>query len=244
MEIRGFKHLKHWYKGNLHSHTTNSDGKLTPWEAAELYKRNGYHFLCFSEHDKFTDYRSLFDAEDFLILPGLEASAALCEAKGTGRKKKVHHIHGILGTEAMQKEARARGTLFSHMEMFPSELYYGEWDGQAAADRLSDELRGRGCFTTYNHPVWSRVREDEFLNTKGIWAVEIYNYNTVNESGTGYDTLHWDEMLRAGKRVFGFASDDNHNEGLFDDSCGGYVMVNADCLSHEEIVNNLLIGNY
>ena len=34
-----------WYKGNLHSHTTNSDGRLRPEEAAAFYKNYGYHFV-------------------------------------------------------------------------------------------------------------------------------------------------------------------------------------------------------
>ena len=74
-------------------------------------------------------------------------------------------------------------------------------------------------------PIWSRVRESEFIYTKGIWALEIFNYDTVNESATGYDETYWDVMLREGIPMLGFASDDNHNEGLFDDSCGGYIVV-------------------
>lgn len=59
--IQGFSKEGNWYKGNLHSHTTNSDGMLTPKEAVALFREQGYHFLCFSEHDKYTDYRQEFD---------------------------------------------------------------------------------------------------------------------------------------------------------------------------------------
>lgn len=45
-----------WYKGNLHSHTTNSDGHLTPAQAVALFRQYGYSFLCLSEHDYYTDY--------------------------------------------------------------------------------------------------------------------------------------------------------------------------------------------
>lgn len=58
-----------------------------------------------------------------------------------------------------------------------------------------------GMVATYNHPIWSRVREEEFINTEGIWALEIYNYNTVNESNTGYDETYFDVMLREGKKI-------------------------------------------
>lgn len=33
----GFKEEGNWYKGNLHSHTVDSDGCLTPGEAVELF---------------------------------------------------------------------------------------------------------------------------------------------------------------------------------------------------------------
>ena len=240
--IEGFKGRGNWYKGNLHSHTVNSDGKLTPAESVKLFQDNGYHFLCLSEHDLYTDYRKEFDSSEFIILPGLEASAVLFEKEGGIRRKKVHHIHGILGTELMQQKAVK--PLFRHMERLEVPVYYGDWDGAAVAQQLADELAARGCITTYNHPVWSRVEEREFVDTDGIFGLEIFNYNTVNESGTGYDTAHWDVMLRKGRRIHGFASDDNHNEGLFDDACGGYVWVKADGLTHDNILSALVEGNY
>lgn len=238
----GFDKSGNWYKGNLHSHTTSSDGRLTPEEAVELYKENGYSFLCFSEHDLYTDRRDEFDCEDFIILPGLEASVILCEKERPGRRLKVHHIHGILGTEEMQRAAGAK--VFEDQEFVEPEKFYGTWDGAGEAQRLCDYLRSRGCITVYNHPVWSRVEPEEFIHTEGLWALEIFNYNTVNESNTGYDCISWDRMLRGGKNIGAAAADDNHNEGIFDDACGGFIMVRAEKLTHEDILQNMIKGNY
>ena len=238
----GFSGSGNWYKGNLHSHTVNSDGKLTPEESVRLFKEHGYSFLCFSEHDLYTDYRSEFDCEDFIILPGLEASVMLCEEEAPHKKLKVHHIHGILGTEQMQKAAGEH--VFREREFVKPAKLYGTWDGAVEAQKLCDYLKSRGCLTIYNHPVWSRVEAEEFIETEGLWAIEIFNYGTVNESNTGYDYLSWDRMLRHGKRITAVAADDNHNEGFFDDACGGYIVVRADRLSHEEILKNMIIGNY
>lgn len=242
MDIEGFKGMGSWYKGNLHSHTSNSDGMLKPEESVELFKNRGYHFLCLSEHDTYTDYRDRFNTEEFIILPGLEASAVLYEKKGSVHRKKVHHIHGILGTDKMQREAVK--PLFHHMERLEPLIYYGKWDGAAVARQMVDELAARGCAATYNHPIWSRVREEDFIHTKGIFGLEIFNYNTVNECGMGYDVTYWDVMLREGIRIHGLATDDNHNEGLFDDACGGFIWVKADSLSHDHIIKALLSGNY
>jgi len=40
-----------WYKGNLHTHSLWSDGDDFPEMIADWYKRHGYHFLGFTEHN-------------------------------------------------------------------------------------------------------------------------------------------------------------------------------------------------
>lgn len=239
---KGFSESGNWYKGNLHSHTVNSDGLLKPEESVKLFKERGYSFLCFSEHDLYTDYREEFDCEDFIILPGLEASVMLCEKEAPYRGLKAHHIHGILGTKKMQKAAGER--VFKGREYVKPIRFYGTWDGALEAQKLCGYLKSRGCVTIYNHPVWSRVEPDEFIHTEGLLAIEIFNYNTVNESNTGYDSQSWDLMLRKGKKIAAVATDDNHNEGLFDDACGGFIMVKSKQLTHEDILTNIISGNY
>jgi len=38
-------------KGCLHTHTTCSDGKLSPQEVANAYESKGYDFIAFTDHD-------------------------------------------------------------------------------------------------------------------------------------------------------------------------------------------------
>lgn len=237
----GFKNYKNWYKGNLHSHTTVSDGMLTPEEAVKYYKENGYHFICLSEHETYTDYRNTLDSEDFITIPSVERSIILYEKENTSNRYKVHHMHGILGTKKMQENAER---LYKHMEHITPKKFYGTWEGKKLAQELSDELNKNGCVVTYNHPIWSRVNEEEFIYTEGVTALEIFNFNTVQESNTGYDVTYWDRMLRMGKKINAFASDDNHNEGLFEDSFGGWICVQSPDLTHENIVQNFIDGNY
>ncbi|MCL2517950.1 MAG: CehA/McbA family metallohydrolase [Oscillospiraceae bacterium] len=44
-----------WFKGNLHTHTIQSDGKLTPEESQKLYRDNGYDFIAITDHWKITE---------------------------------------------------------------------------------------------------------------------------------------------------------------------------------------------
>lgn len=227
------------YKGNLHSHTVNSDGHWTPEQSVAEFRAHGYQFLCLSEHDLYTDYSSTFDTDDFIILPGLEASAVLVAEDGS--RLRTHHMHGILGTDEMVAAAPER---FQHMERLEPIVRRGAWNGLAVAQELSDTLARHGCAVTYNHPIWSRIEPDDVLGLTGAFGIEVWNYDTVNESGTGYDTVYWDLMLRRGARIGGLATDDNHNEGTFDDSFGGWVVVCAPELTRDAVVGALLRGDY
>ncbi len=58
-----------FYKGNLHTHTTLSDGRLTPEEAIEMYRGAGYDFISITDHRKRYPNREL---DGFIVLSGGE----------------------------------------------------------------------------------------------------------------------------------------------------------------------------
>ena len=58
-DIYPFRGEGNWYKGNLHCHTTNSDGVVSPEQAVAFYKARGYHFMAFTDHHIFTDLKYL-----------------------------------------------------------------------------------------------------------------------------------------------------------------------------------------
>ena len=43
-----------WYKGNIHCHTTNSDGVLSPYQLIVEYANKGYDFLAITDHNYIT----------------------------------------------------------------------------------------------------------------------------------------------------------------------------------------------
>ena len=64
-----------WLRGNLHAHTTVSDGVLPPEALIAAYENVGYDFLAISDHDKFVppdDYR---DRTPMILIPADEATA-------------------------------------------------------------------------------------------------------------------------------------------------------------------------
>jgi hypothetical protein len=75
-------------KGNLHTHTTQSDGRLSPQEAVDLYRANGYAFLALTDHRTLTRTDHL-DTAGIVMLPGMELH------QGIGELGQVHHLVAI-----------------------------------------------------------------------------------------------------------------------------------------------------
>ena len=62
-----------WFRGNLHSHTTESDGRASPAEAMAAYRRLGYDFLAISDHDVLTRADPAEVPDGLTLIPSLEA---------------------------------------------------------------------------------------------------------------------------------------------------------------------------
>ena len=80
MRIRPFSTPGRFWRGNLHAHSSLSDGALNPVEVVEAYKRAGYDFVQLSDHflDRFdwpiADTRKL-RSNNFTTLIGAEVHA-------------------------------------------------------------------------------------------------------------------------------------------------------------------------
>ena len=60
-----------WLKGNIHSHSTVSDGMFSPRELAELYRDHGYAFLSMTDHNVLVSHSELPE-DQIILLTGLE----------------------------------------------------------------------------------------------------------------------------------------------------------------------------
>src|SRR4029078_932885 len=82
---------RHWYKGNNHTPTLNSDGDSTPDDVAKWYREHGYRFLVLSDHNVLTNIEGLNAVhaapDKFLLIKGEEVPARF--------GKKPIHINGL-----------------------------------------------------------------------------------------------------------------------------------------------------
>lgn len=66
-----------WLRGNLHAHTTASDGERSLQQVIDVYASLGHGFLMISNHDVYTsedDYAAA-DSRGLVLIPGNEISA-------------------------------------------------------------------------------------------------------------------------------------------------------------------------
>ena len=62
-----------FYKGNIHCHTTCSDGKLSPDAIVKAYQDKGYDFLAITDHNVFSHY-TCYDTDRFVMIQGVEGN--------------------------------------------------------------------------------------------------------------------------------------------------------------------------
>ena len=64
-----------WYKGQLHTHTTQSDGKVTPAESMLWHAEHGFHFVALTDHNRVTDPLQFSNPTPLLAISSVEINA-------------------------------------------------------------------------------------------------------------------------------------------------------------------------
>ena len=80
MKSLPFNKRGRWFRGNLHTHSTGSDGIKTPGQVCAAYRRRGYDFLSITDHfmerfDWSVTETSSLRTEEFPTLVGAELHA-------------------------------------------------------------------------------------------------------------------------------------------------------------------------
>lgn len=245
---------KNFYKGNMHCHSSLSDGYFTPEELKEIYKQKGYSFLALTDHEHFND-NSYLDDEDFITLTSAEFAIKQFPEQSTLKNfdMKVCHLN-LYAKEQGNDYTFCYNSIADHFSAKerkglinrPSNEYDRVY-GHEGISRLIKEAGEHGFFVCYNHPRWSLENYLDYSGYEGLWGVEIYNHANAVGGLYDYDINVLDDMLRDGKRVFASCGDDNHNSREATrqlESGGASVWVNAESLTYGNIVDGLLSGNF
>lgn len=218
MQYYTLDRVGNFYKGNLHTHTTVSDGELTPAQTKALYRQEGYSFIAITDHGVYGIHQDLNDP-DFLIMPGIEVDTVYNDV--------IHHIVGV----------SASNSGFSHSELFPAAEFKGV-DPQI----LIDHLVAHHNIAIYAHPFWSYTEMKDIGHLKNLMGMEIINYSCEQEWKSGIAEAHFEYFWRYGNKIWCFGSDDAH--GHVPDYCGGYITVKCETLTHDAILSAIKRGSF
>jgi hypothetical protein len=223
-----FSQEAHWYKGNTHTHTTNSDGNETPRRVVRWYLDHNYNFLVISDHSYLTDtkYLDTDKNDDFILIPGEEIT-------DRAENKPVHLV--AIGIQEQVQEQHGNTIL----ETLQNNI---------------DAINNAGGIAQINHPNWKYSFGDKVLSEiKNCPLVEIYNISKDcnNYAAGGVPSVEeiWDKVLSSGKLIYGVISDDTHDylgEFSADKSPPGrgWIMVRAKELTPEAIISSMKNGDF
>lgn len=220
MRRMAFPEEGRWLRGNLHAHTTLSDGLVDPARQAADYRAMGYDFLSITDHNVMHKLTEL-NREDFLLLPGWERDIPYVPFKC------LHVVGQFPADDPRDSFSRPKGS--------PDAL---------SMQDLVDQMRGENDFITLAHPVWSRMEPEEVRALKGYHAIEVFNTGTERLCHAGRADILWDMLLREGRRVYAVACDDTHGKTAKSDRFGGWVMVKAPALTVRALLNALRAGAF
>jgi len=203
-----FESRGRWYKANLHTHTTSSDGSVSPQARVDQYRRKGYDILALTDHCVTNDLSRL-TAPGMLLINGLECHPPIA---GTDE---LYHLVAL-------------------------NLPYGFVAGTALVDARSQiqMIKDAGGRVIVAHPYWIGHNLNELLAIDGYIAIEVFN-GTSAKIGKAYSSVHWDDLLDAGRIVPAVAVDDTHKGP---DIFVGWTMIRSDSLTVESVMNALSCG--
>ena len=233
-----------YYKANLHTHTTVSDGQLTPEEVKTLYKSRGYSILAYTDHEVIALHNDLAD-EEFLPITSYEISTNEDGFNDFGYVRTYHiNLYAKDPNNSVSPVWTAKKIWPGHALAYASkEQLAVDWMRHYSVDKINELIKlanENGFLVCYNHPVWSLQDRRDYGDLKGLWGVEVYNTGCVHE-GFPDTEQPLDDLLRMNENVFPIAADDMHHPK---DSCGGWTMVKAEKLEYKAVMDALEKGDF
>ncbi|MFO1325742.1 MAG: CehA/McbA family metallohydrolase [Rubrivivax sp.] len=218
MNANPFAQPGRFFKGNLHTHSTTSDGQLPADEVCRRYRERGYDFICLSDH--------FLPAYDY---PVTDTRPCRTDGFTTILGAEVH----VPSTDLGEKWHLLANGL--PLDFEPTR------DGETAPE-IAARCAAAGAFVSIVHPAWYSLSVDDARSIDAAHAVEVYNHTSQVKTDRGDGTVMLDSLLALGHRLNALACDDAHFE--FDDAFGAWVMVKAPERDPDALLAALKAGHY
>ncbi len=180
-----------WYRGELHTHSSASDGYDSPQTLVELARADGLDFLAITDHNRIDAFARFTAAPEVLVIPGMEITL----------QNGHFNVYGLQGWHDWMENVC--------IGMFTIRLA-GKYPTPTA---LMRRMVGQGLVVSLNHPLrppfeWrDYVTELRYLNCVEIWnKPDAPDRLNANPRAIGLWTL-W---LNEGYRITAVGGSDHH----------------------------------
>ena len=215
-----------FWRGNLHTHSTRSDGVLSPEEVCRRYKAEGYDFMALTDH--------FVGAYGYPIVDTVPMRDA--------------GFTTILGAE-LHSGAMANGELWHILAVgLPANFApsnspsFVPVAGQETGAEIAARAVAAGAFVAIAHPQWSGLTLADARTITAAHAVEIYNHGCAMGCDRPDGFAIADLLLTEGRKLTLIATDDAHFSEP--DHFGGWVMVKAEANEPEALLSALKAGHF
>ena len=231
---------KTYYKTNLHTHCTISDGKLTREEVKEGYKALGYQILCLTDHNTIVNHSDM-NEPDFLMLTGVEININAPDMNRVSGK--TYHMNLIAKEPDNLWFPTKPKRWFSVAEEIENQIRYDNMTLEYNTDSINAliaKANEKGFLVMYNHPTWSCQTREDYAPLKGLWGMELRNTECCMIGHNENNFRVFKELLNSGSRVFPLGTDDMHYPRSLGKS---WIMGGASELSYSSVIEAMERGD-
>ena len=230
-----------YFKTNLHTHSTITDGKLSPEEVKAGYKAKGYQVLCLTDHNVIVDHSDM-NEPDFLMLTGMEINYNAAPYRRLDGK--TYHFNLISKRpDNLWSPWNARENYANALE-YNKLIQFENMDMRYDADITNEMIakaNEKGFLVMYNHPNWSCHSYPDYAPLKGLWGMELRNSECIYLGNNDNNAWVFREMLNLGNKIYPVGTDDMHHP----ESLGrSWIMVGAEKLEYASVIDALEKGDF
>jgi hypothetical protein len=213
---------RQWFRGNIHTHTTPSDGDSPPDVVAAWYRDAGYDFLAITDHDLLTRPEDVQHAAGPMVLiRGEELTSGHAHVNGLGVPASIPPRYGANVVETLQ------------------------------ADIDAIRAAGGVPSVNHPNYVW-KVSPHDLALLERVRLFEVFNggpdVNNGGRPGRPAMDQAWDVVLTMGRQMFGVATDDAHHFQAwgrpYSNPGRGWVVIAAERCREAELLSALESGAF
>lgn len=231
-----------YFKANLHTHSTISDGQLSPQEVKQLYKDLGYQILALTDHNIIADHSDM-NEPDFLMLTAVEINHNN-ENYRPRFDGQVYHLNLIAKRPDNLWFPGIPEKRFPLSQPYKDKMQYEGMStaySTEAVNAMIAKANEKGFLVMYNHPTWSGQSYPDYAPLKGLWAMELRNSECYMLGNNENNHRVFKDLLNLGNNLYPVGADDMHKPraaGL------SWIMVGAPQLRYDSVIEALEKGDF